>query len=122
MPALSLAVPFTAAVTVHFVASIAVPPNESTSVATGGVTPGGAVMVIDRLVECEGTPPGYCPLTVKVPETPVPAGSVVNVSVELPPAITVGGLKDAPVTPGGRPAVESEIVCTVPDVATVWTA
>src|SRR5207248_5859026 len=96
--------------------------SESTTLGTRGVTPGGAVMVIGRLVECEDAPPGHCPLTVKVPETPVPAGSVVNVSVELPPAITVGGLKDAPVTPGGRPTVESEIVCAVPAVAAVWTS
>src|SRR5438067_3269378 len=69
-----------------------------------------------------------------VPEVPVTvnvvaaeAGAVeaaVRVRVELPPAVTVAGLK-APVTPVGRPATDRETLCVLPfsaDVDTVYVA
>src|SRR6184192_3291999 len=118
VPPLSVAVPLIA-VTVHFAGSICVPPNESTSIETGGVTPGGGVMVIDAPAECDGAPPGYCPVMVNDPEAPVEAGSVVNVSVELPPAITEDGSNVALVTPGGNPEAESVTNCATPETTAV---
>ena len=76
-------------------------------------------MVIDAPAECAGVPPGYCPVMVNDPEAPVEAGSVVNVSVELPPAITEDGSNVALVTPGGNPEAESVTICATPETTAV---
>src|SRR3954468_8936287 len=73
-------------------------------------------------------------LWLTVPEVPVtvkvvaPDGGAVDaavrVKVELPPAVTVAGLK-APVTPVGRPDTDNEMVCVLPfsaEVDTVYAA
>src|SRR6185436_18432596 len=51
-------------------------------------------------------PEGAVPVTVKVALPPGAACAAVRVNVELPPALTVAGLK-LPLTPAGRPLMES---------------
>src|SRR5207237_2608392 len=64
------------------------------------------------------------PVTVNVAVVGVAVEAAVSVNVELPPAVTVAGLKE-PVTPAGRPDTESEMLCVLPfsaDVDTVYVA
>jgi hypothetical protein len=46
------------------------------------------------------------------------AGVAVRVSVEFSPAVKLAGLK-LPVTPAGRPEVDSVMFCGAPDVTAV---
>src|SRR6185436_5028528 len=63
---------------------------------------------------------GAVPVMVNVVVPPGAAAVAVSVNVELPPAVTVAGLK-LPLTPDGRPVIESVIVSAVPDVRCVVT-
>src|SRR2546427_69694 len=61
---------------------------------------------------------GAVPVTVTEYGPGVVAGSTVNVSVELPPAVTTPGLRDA-VAPDGNPLAESVTLSAEPLIAAV---
>src|SRR2546428_775758 len=61
---------------------------------------------------------GAVPATVTEYGPGVVAGSTVNVSVELPPAVTTPGLRDA-VAPDGNPLAESVTLSAEPLIAAV---
>src|SRR5204862_5288100 len=76
---------------------------------------GGAVIVNETVVLWVALAPVPVTVIVYVPAAAVPEPSV---SVELPPAVTDAGLKEA-VAPEGRPLVPSETVCADPLVTAV---